>query len=364
MESTGTMALLVQHGADINSVEASTHLDQSLPYQWIGRLRRWDSHVQVKVPPQTGSLVPRGQGHAGLTKNAIPAPGKLMPLPSGAPPMPGTYSADSPGLRTFRPWRIPGKTREFRFAPLALAARLGHTKAARWLLENGADPEVPARDLCRCDNDEPMISRGMWYIPRQRVRPSMDQPHWSALHLAIHYGHDDIVQLLVANGSNLRQVCRSEDGPCSALHTAFIHNRRSIAESLLSRFQATDKISINARGRGGITPLHIGYCMRSSPLVDLALKSGADINRQYEVDGNQWTLFTMACAREDWVFALKLLRHGASPKFDVEREHGGRWTTSNFYKDFEDNGWFASSDERDLMELVGILMDADGIPRL
>lgn len=332
------MALLVQYGADINSVEASTRVNQSLPYRWIRRLRIWDSHAQVKVPLHT---------------NATPAP-----RPSYIVPEPPLLSSS----RFFRPWRIRGDRREFRFAPLALAARLGHTTAARWLLENGADPGVPARDLCRCDND-PMISRDTWYVPHRAVRGSMKQPHWTALHLAIHYGHDDIVQLLVANGADTRQVCRSADGPCSALHTAFYHHRSSIAEYLLSRFRGTDMVNINSRGRGDMTPVHIAYCVRSSALVDLALESGADINRRYEVDGNRWTLFTMACAREDWVFALRLLKLGASPKFDIEREDGGRWTTSNFYKNFSDNGSF-SNEERDVMELVGILMDADGIARL
>lgn len=220
---------------------------------------------------------------------------------------------------------------KFRFAPLALAARRGLTTAAKWLLENGADPEVPAVDLCRCDND-PVISHGMWRVPHQAVGPSMIQPHWTALHLAIHYGHNDIVELLAAHGANTRQVCRSTDGPCSALHTAFIHKRVSIIEFLMNCFKGTDMVDINSRGRGGITPLHIAYCVQlNRSLVDLALKFGAYVNLEYEIDRNQWTLFSMACAEKDWDFAMRLLLQlGANPDFDLEQRLGGRWTTEDF----------------------------------
>lgn len=233
----------------------------------------------------------------------------------------------------------------FRFAPLALAARKGLTTAAKWLLENGAGPEVLAVDLCRCDND-PVTSGGMWPVPHHAARPVMVQPQWTALHLAIHYGHDDIVELLAAHGADTRQVCRSTDGPCSALHTAFIHQRVSIIEFLMNRFKETpDMVDINARGRGSITPLHIAYCVQlgSRSLVDLALKFGAYVNLEYEIDGNQWTLFSMACVGRDWDFAMRLLlKLGANPDFDLEQRLGGRWTTDNFRRSIGRTEGFSS----------------------
>ncbi|KKY34801.1 putative protein kinase pkk2 [Diaporthe ampelina] len=262
-ENTKIMALLIQYGADINSVEASTGLHQCLPYRWIKSLRT-----------------------------------------------------------------------NFEFTPLALAARKGLPKAAKWLLENGADPEVPARDLCPCDN-EPKTSSGMWRVSRQAGGQPMNQPHWTALHLAVHYGHEDIVQLLVAHGANTRQVCRLEDGPCSVLHTAFIHEREPTINSLMYRFEGTDMVDINARGRGGITPLHIAYCLQSPSLVDMALKFGAYVNLEYQIDRNEWTLFSMACTDEDWSFALRLLKLGAAADFDLEDEYGRRWTINHFLRDVE-----------------------------
>lgn len=285
------MALLIQHGADINSVEAAEHLDQSSPYRWIRHLRNWDSH----------------------------AAGNDSQLRSG--------TVFNPLIR-----RWIDKRRKFRFAPLALAARRGLTTAAKWLLEHGADPEVPARDLCSCQND-PLSTFEMWPALNY-VRPVMDQPHWTALHLAIHYGHEDIVQLLVDHGADTRQVCRSQDGPCSALHTAFIHSRVSMIEFLMHRFRGTNMVDINARGRGGITPVHIAFCVQPT-LLDLALKLGAYVNFEYEFKGNQWTLFSMACAQEDKKLALRLLKLGASPDFNIERESGGRWRTYDFRKSLE-----------------------------
>lgn len=308
-ENTSTMAHLVRHGADVNSVEASAHLHQSSPYRWVRSLSRWDSHV---LEDDRASQIARL--HA---RSNIP----LVVLQN-------IFANTLPA--TAEQWRQKDAQRLFEFAPLALAARKGLTAAARWLLENGADPDVPSRDLCPCDNN-PKMSSGMWHVPHQATRPPMEQPHWTALHLAIHYGHEDIVQLLVDHGADARQVCRPEDGPCSALHTAFAHRRRSVVESLMDRFRGTDMAEINARGLHGITPLHIAYCMRSLSLVDTALGFGAYVNLEYEIDGNNWTLFAMACAQQDWAFALRLLKLGANKEFDLETRSGGRWTTDGYY---------------------------------
>lgn len=172
----------------------------------------------------------------------------------------------------------------------------------------------------------------MWRVPHQVTPPLMDQPHWTALHLAIHHGHDDIVELLIDHGANARQVCRPEDGPCSALHTAFLHERKSTVESLMYRFEGTDMVDINARGRCGITPLHIAYCLQAAngSLVALALKFGAYVNIEYEIDRNQWTIFSMACVEEEFKFALRLLKIGANADFDLEQHFGGRWTMNDF----------------------------------
>lgn len=307
------MALLIQYGADIDSVEASTHLRQSPPYLWIKRLLKWDPHAE-------------GRSSAGAPPNPPPyAPFTDFWLSEA-------HTSEFPQRSR---WRVRELRRDFMFAPLALAARIGHTKAAKWLLENGADPEVPARDLCRCDQ-HPMISNNMWRVPHQAVGTYLGKPHWTPLHLAIHYDHNGMVQLLVAYNADTRQVCRSTDGPCSALHTAFSHQRGSIIEFLMHRFKGTAMVDINARGRGGMTPLHIAYMLyvrsmnRSSQFVDMALGFGAYINFEYEVDQNQWTLFAMACVERDSIFAMKLLKLGANAFFDLAQHSGGRWATSDF----------------------------------
>lgn len=338
------MDLLKQHGADINSLEASTHIDQSSHYQWIRRLCLWDSHARDNESYVALSYVAYDDQYM----FRIPEPLGMLSSPllsSLGPPLPASQLAALPPPPTVALPLLPAASRagrfriirrggrDFRFAPLALAARIGLTTAAKWLLENGADPEVTARDLCRCRND-PMMSDDMWRVPHQVRGPVMAQPHWTALHLAIHYGHDDIVQLLLDYGANTRQVCRSADGPCSALHTAFIHRRESIVDSLMIRFQGTDMVDINAPGRSG-TPLHIAYCLNSPSLIDLALAYGAYVNIEYEIDQNQWTLFSIACAEKDWAFALRLLKLGANADFDLERKSGGRWTTGDVRIDIE-----------------------------
>ncbi|KAI3395603.1 hypothetical protein diail_1041 [Diaporthe ilicicola] len=263
----------------------------------------------------------------------------LFPPPMPAAPMPALPHAAAlfaaPTPATFVEDREDVK-RDFKYTPLALAIRTGLTRPATWLLEHGADTEVPVRDLCDCDNKLKM-SRGMWRVPQPQPQPALpaEQPQWTALHLAVHYNHKDLVNLLISHGADTRQVCRPEDGPCTVFHTAFTHKRYSIISSLAYGLQGTNMVEINARGQGGITPLHIAYCMGDMKLVDIALKFGAYVNLEYDVDGNEWTLFSMACAKSDWPFALELLKkRGANPDFDLTTSFGARnWTTQSFLRE-------------------------------
>lgn len=322
-ENTETLALLLLYGADINSVEASLHLHQSPPYRWIKRLCQRNFHSEDTT---------RRTRHANMHRRAQ-LPGNFMftnqsPATMALATMPGALGplVAALGLQESR--------RDVRFTALALAVREGLTEMVKWLLENGADPDVPALNLCRCDN-EPKKSRGMWRFSPGAGGQPVEPPHWTALHLAVHYDRDDIVELLVAHGADTHQVCRPEDGACTVLHSAFIHKRESIIKSLMYRYQGTNMVDINAGGRGGITPLHIAYCLESKSLVDLALKFGAYVNLEYQFDRNQWTLFSMACAEQDWSFALRLLKLGATADFDLEARSGGRWTINDFLSDVE-----------------------------
>ncbi|KAK2614658.1 hypothetical protein N8I77_001464 [Diaporthe amygdali] len=370
-QSTNTLALLIRNGADINNVDASMHLDEPSPYQWVEHLRNWNPHAETQTSaarslsfyeddstsqwddrlsnvPSSDQVDANYAPATSVTAISMPAtttppttfPASTMPVVSvPAAPMPaaqvGAYYASAflaPLPLTFMPATRtrsrPEAPRKFKYTPLALAARRGRAKAVRWLLENGADTEIPARDLCGCDN-ELQVSRGMWRI-RPLVVSTVERPEWTALHLAVHYNHSSIVQLLISHSANTQQICRVEDGPCTVLHTAFAHKRKSIIESLIYGLQGTNMVEINAKGRGGITPLHLAYCMRDEALIELALKFGAYINLEYDVDGNQWTLFSMACAQSDWAFALRLLKLGANPDFDLARNPGWRLTTQDF----------------------------------
>lgn len=244
--------------------------------------------------------------------------------------------------------------RDFEYTPLALAARRGLARAVSWLLQHGADTEIPARDLCGCDN-KLMRTPGMWW--RIQAPRDMDQPHWTALHLAVHHDHRDVVQLLIANGANPRQVCRPEDGLCNVLHTAFAHRRHFIIKSLVCGLQQTNMVEINSRGQGGITPLHIAYYLKDLSLIKLALRLGAYVNLEYNFDGNEWTLFAMACAARDWPFALRFLKLGANPDFDLTQPHGGQWSMQSLLREIENNSSQDAAALRD--ELVCLLRDQE-----
>ncbi|KAL1870221.1 hypothetical protein Daus18300_005286 [Diaporthe australafricana] len=332
------------------------------------------STIPAAVPQVTAPFVPVAQAPIPVAQAPVPAAqasvqtapmhGALMntaPIPM-APISLAQFqllaSAPAAALPTIsmvraRVPRERARKRPIECTPLALAARRGLTRAASWLLQHGADTEIPALDLCGCDN-ELMRSKGMW-----RTQPSeeMDQPHWTALHLAVHYDHGDVVQLLVANGANARQVCRPEDGPCNVLHTAFAHKRESIIKSLVCGLQQTNLVEINSRGRGGITPLHMAYCLGDMGLVKLALRLGAYVNLEYDFNGNEWTLFAMACAERDWPFALRLMKLGANPNFNLTTRYRWQWTMQSLLNDIEGSSSECAAALRD--ELVCFQRDQE-----
>ena len=125
-------------------------------------------------------------------------------------------------------------------APLHRAAWQGHLIVARFLVENGGDPNV--RDTA---GQTPL--------------------HWAAL-----FGHKAVIELLLSHGANLQAT--DSDG-ATALYMAAKKGFRSVVEVLLAH-----GADVNAKTKTDSTPLHIVVANGFKSVAEVLLNNNADVN--------------------------------------------------------------------------------------
>ena len=124
------------------------------------------------------------------------------------------------------------------FTPLALAAFFGHGKVVKWLLERGADPNIPARNATKV---MPLHSAAAQRDSQSATAISKDllehgaqvnasqQAGWTPLHQAAASGNVELLKLLLSHGADRRAV--SEDGR-TPIQMAEANNHRLAADIL------------------------------------------------------------------------------------------------------------------------------------
>jgi RNA polymerase sigma factor (sigma-70 family) len=148
--------------------------------------------------------------------------------------------------------------------------RLGDDFAAR--VQALADAAVAgkldsARELVAGD---PSLVHGYGEIDDEHMRQHDAHHGWTPLHLAAHYGHMEIVRLLVEHGADVNAVAQNSIGntPISA---AGWSNHIDIVEYLLQ-----NGAEVDIPNKWGSTALHRAVDASRVPLAELLLRHGAD----------------------------------------------------------------------------------------
>ncbi|MBI1804659.1 MAG: ankyrin repeat domain-containing protein [Ignavibacteriae bacterium] len=99
---------------------------------------------------------------------------------------------------------------------------------------------------------------------------------FTALHLAVFFGHEDVAQYLITRGADVNAISanRTFARNVTPLHSAAASNRASIVKLLLAH-----GANVNAVQDGGYTPLHSAAFNGNGEIVELLLSNSADVLR-------------------------------------------------------------------------------------
>ncbi|WP_339047696.1 ankyrin repeat domain-containing protein [Candidatus Mesenet endosymbiont of Phosphuga atrata] len=180
------------------------------------------------------------------------------------------------------------------FTPLHAAIEEEHEKAARFLIENGAD--VHARDIqgntplheAILSGQDPktiglLLERGSDVHARGRQD---DTP----LHLAALKKSQELVELLLSRGADIDTHARNEWG-CIPLHYAFGYWQDSQVVKLLLEHGS----DVHAKGICGLTPLYRAIsCFEKDPqIIRLLLEYGSDVHAKDDYNNTPLSKFIL-----------------------------------------------------------------------
>ena len=170
---------------------------------------------------------------------------------------------------------------------------------------------------------------------------------------AVRVGEDKICQLLLKAGAEVDATFSMDHnvtpvGDCTALYVAATLGQLSICKALLS-----NNAQVNATNDIGYTPLMAALDGSHEDVVDLLLKSGANVNPKVidriNVKGlGGATPLYIATRKEDLASIRKLLKAGA----DVNRPSGNGWTP------------LKSAAQQGSLDIVKVLLDAGADPNI
>ena len=187
--------------------------------------------------------------------------------------------------------------------PLHLASKHGHVKAARMLLEHGAD--VTAQNK---DGETPLhlaSQKGQVEVARMLIERGADvtaqnKDGETPLHLASRKGQVEVARMLIERGADV--TAQNKDGE-TPLHLALRKGQVEVARMLIER-----GADVTAQNKDGETPLHLASRKGQVEVARMLIERGADVTAQNK-DGE--TPLHLASRRGQVEVARMLIERGA-----------------------------------------------------
>ncbi len=149
--------------------------------------------------------------------------------------------------------------------PLTLAAYLRATPVVEALLAAGVLPTIHEAAIL---GDVETLDARLAEDPSRLHTPSPDG--WTPLHLAVHFGHDNVARELLSRGADVNALSKNAEAN-TPLHAAAAGAQPALVPLLVDQGATVD-----ARGAGGHTPLHVAAANGSEHVVKALLAAGAD----------------------------------------------------------------------------------------
>ncbi|KAL7296064.1 hypothetical protein TKK_0010618 [Trichogramma kaykai] len=175
--------------------------------------------------------------------------------------------------------------------PLHLALMEGNAEVAKFLLKRGANPNLAnylgltcLHIICQKENDDDDSARMLFKIAdkqRRRVEvDARDNKGNTPLHLAMSYGHKNLIGLLLRRGADPNRA-NAEGWTC--LHFVCHRDSDDDEDNLLRTFleindELGHRLRIDARSNWGNTPLHMAMDNGHKEVAKSLLRRGADPN--------------------------------------------------------------------------------------
>src|SRR6056297_1774117 len=165
-------------------------------------------------------------------------------------------------------------------SPLTTCINSKAPKTAQYLLEMGADPNVPndnGQTPLYLAIDKSMGTEVFKALLGAGADPNTGSPYYTPLEMAIKKRDIELAQILLDAGADIYYVDTDGD---TLFHTAASINSNKNVDFLLSK-----GLDINARNNDGETPLHIAAEKGYDSVVEQMINNGADL---FAVDNNNY----------------------------------------------------------------------------
>ncbi len=183
------------------------------------------------------------------------------------------------------------------YTPLGWACYGRHDISARILLENGADPFTALCDAAIHGNMAAILVLFKIIPNKEALLAQKTSDGRTPLYLACTGGHLDIVQLLLDNGANIKEVNHYQH---TVLHAAAIGNHPELISMLFKMAPGL----LNQKNSIGISPLQAACALGKFEAARRLNDLGADL---HAVDINQYTILHSAAGANDVLLISTLL---------------------------------------------------------